>query len=256
MTRAAVSRGGAAHAPAVRRSDPVLTYFRRAELPLNSLAFLLPLIVIYELGTRLIVAPSHGPTQRIIAFTMMQQFFNFFGATGRYLPALAVVVILLAWHLARRDSWQIDVATLLGMALESVVLAVPLMAIGVVAARYVTMLASPGTRSLLILSMGAGVYEELVFRLIAFTGLSFLFTDLLGFKRAWSYLLMVAISSLLFAAYHYLGNEAFQWRTFAFRTVAGAYFGAIFVWRGFGITAGCHTAYDMILVLLKVLPTH
>jgi membrane protease YdiL (CAAX protease family) len=86
--------------------------------------------------------------------------------------------------------------------------------------------------------------------------MSFLFGDLLGIRRAWSYLLMVAISSLLFAAYHYLGNEAFQWRTFAFRTVAGAYFGAIFVWRGFGITAGCHTAYDMILVLLKVLPTH
>ena len=85
----------------------MLTYFRRAELPLNSLAFLLPLIVIYELGTRLIVAPSHGPTQRIIAFTMMQQFFNFFGATGRYLPALAVIVILLAWHLARREIYCI-----------------------------------------------------------------------------------------------------------------------------------------------------
>jgi membrane protease YdiL (CAAX protease family) len=253
MTRAAASRPPALPARA-KGVDPVLSYFRRAELPLNSLAFLLPLIVIYEIGTRLTLSGSHVPAQRIIAFTMMQQFFTFFGATGRYLPALAVVGILLGWHIARRDAWQVDVATLFGMTLESLVLAVPLMAIGVLAARYVTMIAAADSRGLLILSIGAGIYEELVFRLIAFTGLHFLFLDLLGMKRAWSYLLMVGGSSVLFAAYHYLGNEAFQWRTFAFRTVAGAYFGAIFVWRGFGITAGCHTAYDMILVLLRVLP--
>src|SRR5216117_461698 len=129
MTRAA-STVRTASPRAGRRADPVLTYFRRAALPLHSLAFVLPLIIIYELGTKLIVAAPHGPTQRIIAFTLMQQFFSFFGATVRYLPALAVIGILLGWHLARRDAWQVDVTTLLGMILESIVLAVPLMALG------------------------------------------------------------------------------------------------------------------------------
>jgi len=257
MTRAAVSRAGACAPPASRRgAAPVLTYFRRAELPLNSLAFLLPLIVVYELGTTMIVSSSGGSPQHIIAFTLMQRFFMFFGATGRYLPALAVVAILLGWHVVRRDPWQIDVATLLGMLLESIVLSVPLLAIGVAAARYAIMSAAapPNTSNLLILSLGAGIYEELVFRLIAFTALSFVFVDLMGLKPGVSNLLMVLTASVLFAAYHYLGAEAFRWRTFAFRTVAGAYFGAIFVWRGFGITAGSHAAYDTILVLLKVLP--
>jgi membrane protease YdiL (CAAX protease family) len=67
---------------------------------------------------------------------------------------------------------------------------------------------------------------------------------------------MVGISSILFAAYHYLGQEAFHWRTFAFRTAAGAYFGAIFVLRGFGVTAGAHAAYDVILVLMRAAPVH
>jgi membrane protease YdiL (CAAX protease family) len=253
MTRAA-SNIRAAPSRAAKRADPVLSYFRRAALPLHSLAFILPLIVIYELGTRFIVA-SNGPAQRIIAFNLMQQFFSFFGATARYLPALAVIGILLAWHVARRDAWQIDVATLLGMVLESVVLAVPLMAMGVVAARYAPMYAlANGSRSLFVLSIGAGIYEELVFRLIAFTVLSFVLSDVIGVRIFWCNVLMVAASSILFAAYHYLGSEAFQWRTFAFRTVAGAYFGAVFVWRGFGVTAGSHTAYDMILVLAKLLP--
>jgi len=255
MTRAAVSRAAPAPQPS-RRAGPVLTYFRRAELPLHSLAFLLPLMVIYELGTSLVVSSPGGATQRIIAFTLMQRFFTFFGATGLYLPPLAVVGILMGAHIARRDPWQIDLSTLMGMLLESIVLAVPLLAIGVAAARYATMSApsQAHSASLLVLSLGAGIYEELVFRLIAFGALSFLLMDLMGMKPGISNLLMVSISSVLFAAYHYLGPEAFQWRTFAFRTAAGAYFGGIFVLRGFGITAGTHAAYDTILVLLRVLP--
>src|SRR4051812_40535462 len=249
MTRAAaVSRPGAA----LRNADPVVTYFRRAELPLNSLAFLLPLIVIYELGTRLFIAPAHGPAQRIIAFTMMQQFFNFFGATGRYLPALAVVGILLAWHIARQDPWQVRITTAGGMFLESFVLAIPLILMGFAAARYWSLSASrmPDS-SLIILSIGAGIYEELVFRLMILTLLHLLFLDLLKLRKGLSYLLMVFISSLLFAGYHYLGSEHFVWQTFAFRTAAGLYFGGVFVFRGFGITAGSHASYDILIVLLR-----
>src|SRR5436305_10442971 len=101
----------------------LLGYFRRAELPLSSLAFLLPLIVFYELGTHYFLAnPSHNTGvggQRIIAFTLMQQFFNLFGVTGRYLPALAVAAILLTWHIARRDPWRVDAGTLLGIMIGS-----------------------------------------------------------------------------------------------------------------------------------------
>jgi hypothetical protein len=67
---------------------------------------------------------------------------------------------------------------------------------------------------------------------------------------------MVSISSLLFAGYHYLGSEPFIWQTFAFRTAAGLYFGVIFVFRGFGITAGSHAAYDVLIVLLRLLLSH
>jgi uncharacterized membrane protein len=61
---------------------------------------------------------------------MLQGFFALFGATGRHLPALAVVSILLAWHIARKDCWSISLRTLLGMAAESVALGVPLIVFG------------------------------------------------------------------------------------------------------------------------------
>jgi membrane protease YdiL (CAAX protease family) len=230
-------------------------YLQQSELPFSSLIFLLPLIVFYEVGTRYFAAGAihHYGEQRIIAFTLMQQFFMLFGATGKYLPAMAVVGILLAWHIARRDPWSVSPATVAGMTIESVLLAIPLIIVGYAAARYLVLFAagaSPG--NLFVLSIGAGIYEELVFRLIAFTVLNFLLLDLMKLRRQIGYLLMVLVSAVLFSLYHYLG-EPFSWQTFAFRTAAGAYFGVVFICRGFGITAGAHAAYDVQIVLLRLL---
>jgi membrane protease YdiL (CAAX protease family) len=63
---------------------------------------------------------------------------------------------------------------------------------------------------------------------------------------------MVLISSLAFALYHYLGNEAFSWRSLVFRTVAGVYFAGLFLLRGFGVTAFSHSCYDIFVISLRV----
>jgi membrane protease YdiL (CAAX protease family) len=255
------SASGAAANPASTRArgpKPVRGYFARSELPLVSLAFLLPFIVLYEVGTWQFASdPVRQTEQRIIAFNLMQDFFRLFGATGRYLPAMAVVLILICWHVARQDPWRVEPRYLLGMPGESLLLSLPLLGIGFVATHYLDhylpLMVARQTAGLVVLSVGAGIYEELVFRLIAFTVLSFVLVDLLGMKRGWAGLLMVVLSSLLFSLYHYLGPEQFDIRTFAFRTAAGAYFGAVFVFRGFGITAGAHAAYDIFIVALRAL---
>jgi hypothetical protein len=61
-------------------------------------------------------------------------------------------------------------------------------------------------------------------------------------------------SAVAFSAYHYLGAEQFDLPTFAFRTVAGVYFGGMFLARGFGVTAGSHAAYDVLVTLLREPP--
>jgi hypothetical protein len=250
MTRAAAASVGAGGGRPARR----LGYFQRAEAPLTSLLFLLPLIILYELGTRYIADTTHQGEQRIIAYSLLQQFFALFGATGRYLPALAVVGILMSWHIARQDPWEAPWGTIAGMFMESFLLALPLILMGFAAARYWSLSASRLPPSnLIVLSIGAGIYEELVFRLMALTLLHLLLIDLFAIRKGIAILLMVSLSSVLFAGYHYLGNEPFVWQTFVFRTAAGLYFGAIFVFRGFGITAGSHSAYDILIVILQLL---
>ena len=228
-------------------------YLERSERPLTSLVFLLPFIIAYEVGTEFFTsAAQRGHDQQIIAFTLFQRFFHLFGATGRHLPALAVVIVLLTWHIARKDVWRIDFGILLAMAMESALMALPLILVGYFLARYFPLAATGhGTTDLMIMSFGAGVYEEFFFRLTLFTLLSLLLRDVFKMEKRVAYLLIVAVSAFSFSAYHYLSpSEHFQWRTALFRTVAGVYFGNLFLVRGFGVTCGSHCAYDMIISLL------
>ncbi len=225
-----------------RRSSPTTAdviepgtrgYFEETTLPLPSLTFLLPLMAIYEIGMRWYAAnPSSQPQQRIIAFGLTQRFFSLFGATGQLMPAGAVIAILLCCHLVRRDSWATHLGYVVGMFLESALYAIPLRALALIFSGYLPLYA-PVQKSgaLLVLSVGAGVYEEMIFRFVAFTVLSFVLIDLMRVERIRASILIVLISAFAFSAYHYLGNEMFEWRSFAFRTVAGIYFGTIFLWR-------------------------
>jgi membrane protease YdiL (CAAX protease family) len=56
-------------------------------------------------------------------------------------------------------------------------------------------------------------------------------------------------TSVLFSAAHYVGPFAydFDWFTFIFRTLAGIFFSLLFVYRGFGIAAGAHAGYDVLV---------
>src|SRR5690606_38334712 len=111
MTRGAIATPPREAAPVGPSRRTPKNYLERSELPLTSLLFLLPPIALYEVGTELWLSDPERGTQHIIAFSLLQQFFSMFGATGRHLPALAVVILLLSWHIARNDSWTLHPRT-------------------------------------------------------------------------------------------------------------------------------------------------
>ena len=71
-------------------------------------------------------------------------------------------------------------------------------------------------------------------------------------RPAWRRFSWSLISGILFSAYHYLSPEEppFRLHTFVFRSLAGIYFGILFMTRGFGITAASHSAYDIFVLML------
>lgn len=228
-------------------------YFERSQQPLACLALLLPLVVLYEIGT-LAAQPAAVVQQSggVVAQHLLEWFFAVFGATSLHLPGLAVVAILTAWHVANRDPWTIHLPTTAGMAGESLLLAVPLLVLSRLLQPVAVTVQSRNLLDEVVLSVGAGIYEELLFRLILISLFGMILVDIAGFKRITGYGFGIVASSALFAAHHYqpLGSESFAMASFAFRSAAGLYLAGVFVLRGFGIAVGCHTAYNLMLVLL------
>jgi hypothetical protein len=113
----------------------------------------------------------------------------------------------------------------------------------------------------IVTGIGAGIYEELMFRLILICALMLLLQDVLGINQHSAVIISVLVSAALFGAHHHIDfltgranpSDIFDWSKFAFRTTAGVYFAALFAIRGFGITAGTHAFYDIIATLINVL---
>lgn len=232
-------------------------YWDATHRPLQCLVFLLPMVLLYEIG----MALSHSNTPiaerpNLASKQLLELFFSLFGGPSVYLPGLLLVIVLLAWHVASRFPWQVSLRPVAAMYGESILLAIPVLLLNNWIPSPTHMVASRiGQATMLdnlLLSVGAGIYEELVFRLIVITLLTMLLADVARLKQVVAVALAVILSSLLFAAHHYepIGADAWSSSSFAFRAAAGAYLAAVFVLRGFGLAVGCHVLYDVLAYIL------
>ena len=156
-------------------------------------------------------------------------------------------------RILRGDRWSVSLQTLPVMAAESFLFALPIFGIGYLCRQTLPMTTGMSSHSLLAgwcLSLGAGVYEELLFRLYICGAAYIVCAYVFKAKPQTATVVAVILSSVLFSLYHYLGPEKPHLFTFVFRTLAGVYFAILFSLRGYGITAGAHAFYDVIVVSL------
>jgi len=228
------------------------SYWRKTREPVYSLIFVVPLIVAYWVGIFALTGQA-GPGILSGADVLMRQFFRFFGVQGFFISGIFVIGVLFLWQFFSHSRWQVDARYLGLMAVEAGLYGVGLVGLmliwqGLPLAMDLKKVASMPFAQL-VLSVGAGVYEEFLFRLVLIAAFSSLFTGLFGLKKAQGVFLSLVLSGLVFAACHHLGTfgEAFIWKRFLFRTTAGLIFGTIYLGRGFGVAAGAHTLYDILL---------
>jgi hypothetical protein len=100
----------------------------------------------------------------------------------------------------------------------------------------------------IVLSLGAGVYEELVFRVLLVGGLAGAFLAA-GLRKRQAGLFAAVLAALVFSGFHYVGpfGDSFEVPSFVFRFLAGLTFSALYLLRGFGIAAWTHALYDVFL---------
>src|SRR5262249_9797482 len=151
-------------------------------------------------------------------------------------------------------------AVFLGMLVESAVLATAFgLIIGLTTARLLGSLhalvlgpiqqANWPTR--LMLSLGAGLYEELFFRVFLVSGIAAGARLAFGAGRKVAGTIAAVLGALIFSAFHYIGpyGDQLQLQSFVFRALSGLAFSGLYLTRGFGITAWTHALYDSFLLL-------
>jgi hypothetical protein len=240
-------------------SSTVSNYWRAVRAPRYSLTFVFPLLVGYEL---LAFSLSHGQAEGVRngADVLLKSLFVMLG--GR--DGLALFGTLLVgggaafvWRDLQRGG-RIEPRFFALMAGESVIYA---LSFGLVAGTLTGLLLSPrlllgwlsqwSLPTQLMISLGAGIYEELLFRVIVVSGLAWLGRKVFGWSLSAASVFAVCLGALIFAAFHYIGpyGEPLRLGSFAFRTVAGLLFSGLYLLRGFGITAWTHALYDVFLAV-------
>jgi hypothetical protein len=108
-----------------------------------------------------------------------------------------------------------------------------------------------GKWTMLMLSIGAGIYEELLFRVVLVGLIAWGASKLLGWRPLVAGTAATILGALIFSAFHYIGpfGDRFEVYSFVFRTIAGLFFSGLYLLRGFGITAWTHALYDVFLLL-------
>jgi hypothetical protein len=234
---------------------PSETYWSLSRAPLESLVFTMPLVLAYEGGVLLLGrgSPRNG------ADVWLRGLLDSLGFGAYFLLPVLTVVGLLAWHHVEHDRWAFRPGVLAAMALESLVLAAMLVGIARLQARlWPDILAQlpvgvvdAGILQRLIGFCGAGLYEEVLFRLLLLPVVVWTFR-LAGWESVAATISAILLTSLLFSGAHYVGplGDRFELYSFTFRALAGIFFAVLFCVRGFGITAGTHAVYDMLVGLV------
>jgi membrane protease YdiL (CAAX protease family) len=233
-------------------------YFDLSKEPLYILIFLLPLVVFYEVALYIAKTNIDGNNIQIKAHYLLVRFFDYFNmpaTQGLGLGGIIIISTFLIWHFIIANKWAIEWKVIVFMAIESILLSIPLLIIGGFLGGLIVVAEGSSIEQLelterLAVSIGAGLYEELVFRMIIIGFVHTIVCNICKQSNQAGLIAGIVFSSILFALYHDLPNVTLSEVSLFFFFIAGSYLGFLFVSRGFGIAAATHAAYDVVVTII------
>ncbi|HEX2879253.1 MAG TPA: CPBP family glutamic-type intramembrane protease [Polyangiaceae bacterium] len=225
---------------------------KTASTPWTDLGLTLPIFVIYHLGV--VWLPQRNAADWV-TFQLVQLANNDVWAYAGLTLAIALVYVGVLWLAGRGQTLRWDRFTWLFT--EAVTYAVAMRIIAAyVVGRVLMMPAEPmGLIPSVIMSLGAGFYEEAAFRVVLFGfGLKLLNFILQAgaLKKSAVAVGWAVVCALVFSGWHHFGElgDPFDLKTFLFRAVCGLVFTLIYAFRGFAPVVWTHALYDLWVLLL------
>lgn len=238
------------------------SYWEVSRAPRYSLVFALPLLVLYQILATLEPAGRQGALRNGADVVLESLFIALAGRQGPLLFMICLIaggLWLVVRDMRRRGGGgRLRGAVFALMLGESTALA---LGFGIVVAALTSQVVRPPAMlgpaqvdaldgwTRLMLSVGAGIYEELLFRVVLVAALAWIGHAVLGWRATVAGMWATLLGAILFSAAHYVGpyGDRLTLYSFVFRMIAGVFFSALYLLRGFGITAWTHALYDLFL---------
>lgn len=239
-----------------KAGNSIKKYFSSTHSLLYSYLISLPLLLLYE-ALIYLSQPDTEHAVRISVDIWIKWLFAFMGRDIVSITLIfAALVGLVIIYRERHRLSSLKLSYFFTMLIEASVYAfvLGLLITSVIAGLLQMMQTTPveglSTGQQLALSLGAGLYEELFFRVILVSILLFIFKKLFT-KKYIAFGMAMIIAAAIFSFVHYIGayGDPFTIGSFLFRFLFGLALNAIYIWRGFGIAAWTHAIYDLIVIL-------
>ena len=220
-------------------------YFTLSRTLAASYVFVVPLFVAYQAGLIFFEEARNG-TESI----WRELFYRLNWVGGLALNLSLLGMLLMAIHRTREQrkdlpgmyAWMFFESTLWASALYVIAFLFPKTALSIK-----PMLGD------LTAAIGAGIYEEALFRFVLMGGLIAIFHRWMGAPTRWIVPLAAILSAVLFSYAHHaasgIGTEDWHWGNFMLRSLLGALLGAVFWVRGLGIVVYTHALYNVAVIL-------
>jgi membrane protease YdiL (CAAX protease family) len=207
----------------------------------TSLVMVFPLLLIYQLC--IVVVPSVVATDPISRLL----FSACHGRAGYLLTQAAIATAFLAWIHRSGRARALALSAVAPVAVEGLGIAIVLwLGLPLLLHRLFGL----GLGASAVGAIGAGVYEELVFRLLLMGGIVTV-ARAAGVPARVAAIGAALLSAVVFAAAHHLGGagEAFAPAAFGFRVLAGVALGATFWMRSLAHAVYAHVAFDLLVLV-------
>jgi hypothetical protein len=261
-------RQGQAHAASVsspRSQEETERYLREGSGPLADLALTLPVFVVYHLGVVWMDVQNAADVVTRELKNLASSSLPAYSALTLAIGAVfaGILLVLGRGHTLRWQRFAL-------VAVEGILYAVAMRLVASYVVGRVQLLGgfetglggldrglpipvndAPGFFTSVVLSLGAGLYEEIAFR-VGLYGLGrrlvlAMMPEALPGQRLAASLAWAVAAAAVFSGWHYFGQfgEPFDLRSFVFRWVCGIVFTLIYVFRGFAPVVWTHALYDI-----------
>ncbi len=227
------------------------SYLRFTRHYYYSLLMVVPIFIAYEIGILWVHHTSQFHVRNLIDY-FSKYIISHTGSSGFFCISVLGLVLLIIIARPKRDFLIFHISYFFWMLAESIIYSFLFAYLGECLGDFVQSCAISDVHhgmAGVILSLGAGIYEELFFRALLFGGTACLLTSLFRLHLLLSAFIAMVISSAFFSLIHFWGNFAddFGLYSFLFRFVAGIFFCVFYKLRGFAVVVHTHAIYDLLV---------